>query len=448
MFYGCTSLVSAVIGDGVKSISNSAFNGCTSLASVIVGNSVRSIEDFAFSGCTALTIIEIPKSVTSIGASVFRDCKGLTAINVDEDNLNYSSENGVLYNKNKTTLMLYPSMKTEISFVIPSSVTTIDVQAFKYCSFIENVSMGNDVISMGNYAFYNCTNLTNITISESLTSISDYAFYNCANLLSVIIPDSVTSIGSHAFERCQKLASITIGSHVTKISQWAFAYCSMTNIVIPNSVTSIGNASFYVCSSLVSLTIPDSVTSISYRAFNYCRSLKSVYFEGTNTTLITNIGSESFMNGKTSPNYVQYHFKTQEMLDAAVAKRWNFTFKKDNSNFVLYTFTLSIASEGIDIMYNIEDDTGIVAQGYVNNGKMVNVVLSDKTTSGQYTIIFYINYLNKITSAIVDDNVLMLSDYTNNYTLKYERGVEFFYDCTLSITGTSVSGDLNNSIIV
>ena len=107
---------------------------------------------------------------------------------------------------------------------------------------------------------------------------------------------------------------------------------------------------------------------------------------------------------------------------------------------------MSVKSKGLDLMYNIIDDSGIVAQGYVASGKTASVSLASNPAGGHYTIVIYTNYLNRMTRVVLDYNTLMASGYGNNFLLTSDD--EYLVDCTLSITGTSVSGDLNNSIIV
>ena len=185
-FLGCTNLTSVTISEGVTSIGESAFEGCTNLTSITIPKSVTSIGKEAFlcctnltgvtisegvtsigektfDGCTNLTSITIPKSVTNIGFGVFVNCSKLTSIDVNAENNNYSSDNGVLFNKDKTELIRYPERKSGTTYTIPSSVTQIT-----------------------NNAFLGCYNLTNITIPEGVTSIEAYAFRSCGNLTSII----------------------------------------------------------------------------------------------------------------------------------------------------------------------------------------------------------------------------------------------------------------------
>ena len=183
-FLGCTSLTSVTIPNSVTSIGGCAFDECWSLTSVTIPDSVTSIGDSAFASCTSLTSVTIPDSVTSIGGGAFAWCTSLTGIWVTEGNSHYSSDaSGVLFSKDKTTLVQYPGAFA--AYAIPDSVTSI-----------------------GAGAFGGCTSLTSVTIPDSVTSIGGIAFGNCKSLTSVTIPDSVTSIGDGAFASCTSLTDV------------------------------------------------------------------------------------------------------------------------------------------------------------------------------------------------------------------------------------------------
>ena len=270
---------------------DTSLSGDIVLPSKIEGKPVTSIGWRAFWYCSSLTSITIPNSVTSIDDWAFNGCEKLTQINVDTANTVYSSENGVLFNKEKTELIRYPEGKADTSYSIPSSVTNIGDRAFEDCSSLTSVTIPNSVTSIGYMAVSGCSGLTSITIPDSVTSIGDYAFSGCSSLTSITIPDSVTSIGDWAFNNCRSLASVYISDIVSwcdisfvssdsnPLSQGADLYLNgklVTALVIPDSVTSIGKYAFCGCSSLASITIPDSVTSIGISAFWGCSSLTSV----------------------------------------------------------------------------------------------------------------------------------------------------------------------------
>ena len=169
----------------VTTIGEWAFYDCDSLTSVTIGNSVTVIGDFAFYDCDNLTSVTIGDSVTAIGVMAFAHCKNLTSIVVDENNPAYQSINGNLYSKDGTVLIAYAIGKTNKSFTIPDSVTTIGVAAFSRCSKLTSVTIGDSVTTIGHNAFYWCSNLTSITIPDSVTTIGDRAFCDCSKLTSI-----------------------------------------------------------------------------------------------------------------------------------------------------------------------------------------------------------------------------------------------------------------------
>ncbi|MDR0507012.1 MAG: leucine-rich repeat protein [Dysgonamonadaceae bacterium] len=326
-FYYCSGLTSVTIGNSVISIGSGAFFGCSGLTSVTIGNSVTSIGNYAFYYCSGLTSVTIGNSVISIGSGVFYGCSGLTSINVNDNNPNYSSLDGVLFNKDKTTFLFYPEGKTG-AYNIPNSVASIDEAAFFSCGGLTSVTIPNSVISIGSGAFYGCSSLTSINVNDnnpnyssldgvlfnkdkttllcypggktgayniptSVTSINEAAFFSCRGLTDVAIPNSVTAIGDYAFSTCSGLTSVTIPNSVDSISDGAFYSCSgLTSVTIPNSVTAIGNYAFRYCLSLTSVTIPNSVASIGEGAFASCSGLTSVTIPNS----VTAIGNYAFLS--------------------------------------------------------------------------------------------------------------------------------------------------------
>ncbi len=309
-FY-CTSLTDITIPDSVTSIGRGAFNGTPWYdnqpdgvvyagkvaygysgymepddTEITLKDDTVGIAEDAFYGCSSITSISIPDSVTNIGDGAFLYCTSLSEIKTDNNNTEYSSQDGVLFDKNKEKLIFYPIGNKRTEYIIPDGVTNIGHSAFSSCSALESITIPDSMTSIGYGAFYSCSSLSSISIPDSVTSIGNYAFSGCTSLTSITLPDSVTSIAYCAFSGCSALESITLPDSVTSIGDYAFISCSaLESITIPDSVTSIGYGAFSGCSALTSITIPDGVKSIGARAFDSCTSLTDITIPDSVTSI-------------------------------------------------------------------------------------------------------------------------------------------------------------------
>ena len=285
--------LTAFAADGDFTIKNGVltkYNG--SGGDVVIPEGVTSISDFAFGLNSTMTSVTIPKTVTAIGEDTFSTCSGLTKFVVKSGNPSYSSQDGVLYNKDKTLLMLCPAKKTG-TLSIPDTVTSLGDWAFELCAELTGITIPKSLISIGRFTFGACRSLTSISVDSGNPAFSsqDGVLYNkdrttlimCpAKKTSVSIADSVTTIGEKAFSGCGKLKSISLPASVTSIGNSAFVGCSgLTNLTLPSSVKTVGAYAFQYCTALESVFVPKSVTSIGMWAFIDCDSLATVYYAGS-----------------------------------------------------------------------------------------------------------------------------------------------------------------------
>lgn len=219
-------LESVIIPEGVTRIPEKCFDQCGRLKEVILPVSLEEICDMAFSGCMALEKISIPANVNAIGNQAFTYCMGLKEFEVSDDNNDYSSYKGALYDKFRSVLVKYPAGLTgkaeldedvleigEWAFewsavneiLIPEGVTRINSRAFSGCIRLEKITLPETVTRIGDQAFFGCRSLKELTIPEGVMIIERSAFYNCSSLEKIYIPESVASIDSWAFEGCPSL---------------------------------------------------------------------------------------------------------------------------------------------------------------------------------------------------------------------------------------------------
>lgn len=351
-FQGCRKLEEVTIPETVKEIQKGIFAYCNLLKTVTINEGVKTINENTFQECFALESITLPKSLTTLGNNVFIKCEALQEIKVADGSSSFSSQDGVLYNYAKTTLLKYPDAKNGTTFAIPSSVITIGQSAFYGNKNLTSMDITSGVKTIDYSAFFGCENLTSVSIPNTVTTIRNQAFIGCA-MTTVNIPESVTTIGAGAFmpnissyvlQSTPVLVSITVDEGNTKYSsQDGVLYDkNKTTIVqypaaksdesftIPSTVTTINTTTIYGAFegaiNLKSVVIPDGITKISANAFSVCNSLETITIPASVTTIEANSFKNS--NKLTTVNYKGSAEQKDEMTisDTTISKStviWN-----------------------------------------------------------------------------------------------------------------------------
>ena len=347
-FQGCSALETVKFSgtDGYTKriyIKEFAFKDCTSLASVTFGVlgegdaarcCVYSVERMAFGGCTSLRSLNIPKDVVASDNIADVD----TEITYEEGS-NVEVENGIVYNKGKTTVIKIPTAKineplaatatefgdgalagvnvdeyvipaqiTKLGYyvfsgssikkiTVPKTITSMSYYAFADCKQLEEVTFeeGSSLTTIGNYTFMGCTSLKKVKLHSGVTTISMGMFKDCTSLVSIDIPESVTKFDTECFMGCTSLSNITISDKITYINKNAFANCtSLTYINIPESVTTVNEGAF-MGSGLKTAIFGAKVLSMSKYMFKDCKQLTSVTIVSYNDRKITSLSEGAFM---------------------------------------------------------------------------------------------------------------------------------------------------------
>lgn len=202
-FYSCANLKKITLPSSLTEIGNNAFDNCTLLETIDTGGAVT-IGQNVFLDCPSLKNLTISGNCTSIGAEdeePFLYCTALESVTVTSGDGIYSSENGVLFNKDKSTIILYPQAKTDKKYKAPKSVKEIGQSAFYHCKYLETADISG-VEVLKDYAFEGCEKLKKVKLSKNLTQIGADAFYGCKALTSLRFYDKLTYIGEGAFGEC------------------------------------------------------------------------------------------------------------------------------------------------------------------------------------------------------------------------------------------------------
>ena len=289
-FRDCPNLSNVSIADSVVSITANAFIGCANLKTLTLPEGLESIGGMAFYQC-GIESITIPQNVKQIDDFAFTDCEDLREYNVSPYNHYYSSLNGVLFNKDRSTLLKFPIPITG-TYSTPLGVTTLAPESF-LGSNLTSVIISSSVSELSG-AFGAMFNLSAFHVDSNnryytaidgvLYSRDKRTIVRAPGSLSghYSIPNSVTVIGQGAFSLCVKLKSVTIPESVETVEGWAFNGCAIRYYDIPKGVKRIEKCAFQG-GILQSISLPSSLEYLDQSAFNCADHLRNVYYAGTET---------------------------------------------------------------------------------------------------------------------------------------------------------------------
>lgn len=251
-FYNLTNARSVYIPETLESIGVGAFEKCTDIKEFELPEGLLTIGDGAFRDCLKVKEFKIPASVESIGESVFANCDKLKEINVEDGNVNYTSDDGVLFDIAMEKLIAYPGHNKNKSYDVPYGVTEI-----------------------GEYAFDGCHNLSDITFPDTLVKIGGGAFNECDDLQFINIPASVTDIAQNAFlynKAKNKLIRFPAENYLA-VEEGRYT--------LPASVRVIGQEAFYECQNITDFYVHIGVKEFEMAAFMYFDSLTDIWYDGS-----------------------------------------------------------------------------------------------------------------------------------------------------------------------
>lgn len=249
----------------------------------------NTIGDFMFATCYQLTTITLPANITKIGITPFAFSYNLTNIIVPESNEYYSTLDGVLFDKAQQTLLVYPEGKYDGTYVMPSTVKTIEYGAFQDAYGLSHVTLSPVLTHIGPLAFSQTT-LSEIEFPASLESYTADAFKSCYRLGKITVAEGNNHYSSkdgvlfskdmsvlYKFPMAKEDTVYTVPESVTEIGAYAFDHCNkMDSIFLPSKLETVGQDAFLACDSLIEMTFPSTLRYVGDRVFEYCSHLKRV----------------------------------------------------------------------------------------------------------------------------------------------------------------------------
>ena len=293
-----TNVEKIILGAGIVSISDYAFEDCTNLSYVFISDNIRRFGKKCFYNCTSLSRIHIPKNCM-FGDDTFYGCTNLKEFGTYYKGY-VSDDNRCYVDKDNSTLMFFAQgelKENEKSYTIPDNIIVINRSAFRN-SNIESITLNSSTKTIGDYAFENCKNLQAIYNWDNVNVICGHAFSECSNLGEISLPSKLTKIGENGFTNCgQMYINNNLPNSVEIIGINAFEKCTKFKCIDDkplnlSNIKYIGIATFSECKALTKVNINSNIESINDRAFQYCENLENLNLSECKE--LTYIGSNAF----------------------------------------------------------------------------------------------------------------------------------------------------------
>lgn len=329
VFSGRSNLTQITLPQYLREIGSGTFENCSAIKSVAFPESLIKIGSNAFSGCSGIVELTIPEKMASIGSNAFGRCSRLSVINVAEGNTAFCSLDNVLYNYNRTNLLIYPANRQGTKYTIPKTVENIGTNAFYGCASLEEIDIPQSVKVINYGAFYGCKGLKSVEIPTGVTEINGAVFYDCINLKNVKLHSGITIIKVDAFRNCQSLEEIELPQSLSGIHNYAFDNCTaLKRIEIPSACTFIQQHAFRGCINLTEAVLHEGLEIIKYRAFLDCTNLHELKVPKS----VIDIGEYaigSYSDWSTDPDFTIYGYENSAAFYYAQQYGINFVIIDD-----------------------------------------------------------------------------------------------------------------------
>jgi hypothetical protein len=436
-FLNCKNLKNIEIGSGVSGIQPYAFSYC-GLTGINIPDNVYYLKNNSFINSTDLNYIKIGKNLNEINNSFYR-CTSLREVEVDSENETFSSDNGVLFNKNKTSIIIYPPNKTGTFYNVPNTVNNLNYNCFNFNYNLTGIYFSGDAPILDADVFLNTS--SNLKIYRYLNTSG---WSTTLGGKEVVIIDQPTNNLNYFYEPATNSYSIKSNNCNTNTINIEDFYNGISGVL---PISKIQNNAFENCTNLFNLNIGQNISEIGSGAFKNCSNLNSIYFKGNKPYYV---GQNILTN--TNPNLKIYryynasgwseNFEGKQVITIGLSNDFTYSLNPDQNsysitNFICNANIVNIPDSYDDGINGILPITNIKSNVFSGCENIININLP-KTLTGIGDQAFY-NCTNlievKIPDNVINIGVNAFKNCTKLYSLNLGNGIMniqtgAFYNCS------------------